>query len=64
MTENRAFPETDLTKFALRTKSAPLSRTGTHEIVATAEYQNQLIGYARIQYGPAWRRTYEIVPRS
>lgn len=64
MTEQRVFPETDTTKYVLRTKSAPLSASGTHEVVATAVYQSELRFLANAAYGPSWRRVYEIAPRS
>jgi len=62
--EEREFPETDLTRWMLRTKSAPLSASGTHEIVAVTQHKSDLLNLARNIYGPAWRRTYEIVRRT
>lgn len=57
------FGSTDLTRYVLRTKNAPLSASGTHEIVATAEYKATLIALAKSEYGSAWRRTFEIVKK-
>lgn len=61
--EEREFPETDVTKWVLRTKSAPLSASGTHEVVASGMSKGQLASLARLSYGPYWRQTYELVRR-
>lgn len=62
--DEREFPETDCTKWVVRTKSAPLSATGTHEVIATFERKAGIPTYMSGQYGPYWRRTYEVVKRN
>jgi hypothetical protein len=64
MAEVKHYGETDLTKWVLRTKSAPLSTTGTHEIVLAAETKGDVRVMASALYGTFWRKTYEIVRRT
>lgn len=64
MAEVRRYPETDLTKWVLRTKCAPLSASGTHEVVLAAETKGDVRVMASALYGTFWRKTYEIARRT
>ena len=60
-TENdRVFPTKDITKFMVRTKSAPLSATGCHEVIATFQFQHDATEFAQRKFGTSWHREYEI----
>lgn len=59
----REFPETDVTKYVLRTTNAPLSASGTHEVVASAVYKGDLERFASRVYGRQWRYNYEVRSR-
>lgn len=63
MTEERTFPTIDTTKWVLRTKSAPLSESGCHEIVMSARAKSELKMLARLVFGRQWTKDYEVVAR-
>jgi hypothetical protein len=60
----REFPETDTTNWVIRTKSAELSASGTHEIIASFESKINALWFAKEILGPRWRRTYEVKART
>ena len=63
MDNERVFPETDVTKFVLRTKYAMLTESGTHEVVATFLYKKNALGFATATYGKNWRREFEVLAK-
>lgn len=60
-TEGAGYPETDLTKWTLRFKHAPLTASGTHEVIGTFVTKQDGENFARVARGQKWRRTYELV---